>query len=190
MGASLRFPLLGEPLSLDLVNTRVHDHGRVEDLMDDTRALAAWLAAESDRVPWTGSVSDADLRAVRELREAIAALLTACRTGARPDPAAVRKVNAALSTPAPAVRLAWTAGGPRASVRVIASRRDALLRALASDAVTILTGPHARLIRTCAHPDCVLQFIARDPRRRWCSPTVCGNRARVSRHHFRHRAES
>jgi predicted RNA-binding Zn ribbon-like protein len=35
----------------------------------------------------------------------------------------------------------------------------------------------------------VLQFLARDPRRRWCSAAVCGNRARVSRHYFRYRTD-
>lgn len=190
MTSTLHFPLLGEPVSLDLVNTRVRQ-GRVEvDLLDAPSALAAWLAAESARLPWSGSVTAADLRAVRALRDAIAALLTARRTGAQPRREAVKVINAVLSQTNRDTRIGWTAKGPRVARRVAGSKRDALLRALAMDAVDLLTGPDARLVRTCEHPDCVLQFLARHPRRRWCSASVCGNRARVARHYVRHRIES
>ena len=190
MMAALHFPLLGEPVSLDLVNTRIRHGGADVDLLDTPSALTTWLAAESGRLSWSGVVTAADLRAVRALRDAIAALLRARRVRARPPAGAMKVVNAALSASAPATRLAWTARGPRAERRAAGSRRDTLLRALALDAVSILTGPDATLVRTCEHPDCVLQFLARHPRRRWCSATVCGNRARVARHYMRHRTNA
>jgi len=190
MRAALHFPLLGEPVSLDLVNTRIRHGGADVDLLDTPSALTTWLAAESGRLSWSGVVMAADLRAVRALRDAIAALLRARRVRARPPAGAMKVVNAALSASAPATRLAWTARGPRAERRAAGSRRDTLLRALALDAVSILTGPDATLVRTCEHPDCVLQFLARHPRRRWCSATVCGNRARVARHYMRHRTNA
>ncbi|HEX5438135.1 MAG TPA: ABATE domain-containing protein [Gemmatimonadaceae bacterium] len=190
MTAKLHFPLLGEPVSLDLVNTRVRRGGADVDLLETPSALTAWLAAESGRLSWSGAVTAADLRAVRTLRDAIAALLRARRVRARPPSEAMKVVNAALSASVPATRLAWTAKGPRAERRTAGSRRDTLLHTLALDAVTILTGPDATLVRTCAHPDCVLQFLARHPRRRWCSASVCGNRARVARHYVRHRVNA
>jgi len=190
MTARLQFPLLGEPVSLDLVNTRVRRRGADVDLLETPSALTTWLAAESGRLSWSGAVTAADLRAVRRLRDAIAALLSARRARARPPQNAVKVVNAALSTSVPVIRLAWTANGPRAERRGAGSRRDALLHALAMDAVAILAGPDAALVRTCEHPDCVLQFLARNPRRRWCSASGCGNRARVARHYTRHRASA
>lgn len=190
MTATPHFPLLGEPVSLDLVNTRVRRGGADVDLLDAPSALTAWLRAESGRVPWSGAVTAVDLRAVRTLRDAIAALLNARRARARPPSAAVKVVNAALSTSVPVIRLAWMANGPRAERRGAGSRRDALLHALAMDAVAILAGPDAALVRTCEHPDCVLQFLARHPRRRWCLASVCGNRARVARHYTRHRTSA
>jgi predicted RNA-binding Zn ribbon-like protein len=68
------------------------------------------------------------------------------------------------------------------------SKRDALLHALALDAVGILASPEANLLRICEHPDCMLQFLTHNPRRRWCSAAVCGNRARVARHYLPRRA--
>lgn len=187
MPAILHFPLLGEPISLDLVNTRVRHAGAYVELLDTPSALGKWLAAESDRLPWSGAVTAADLRAVRTLRDAIAALLSARRGSARPRRGTMKVFNTALSTSVSAIRLTWTGKGLRAEQRAAGSRRDRLLHALAVDAVTILTGPDAKLLRVCEHPDCVLQFLARNPRRRWCSASVCGNRARVARYYVRHR---
>jgi predicted RNA-binding Zn ribbon-like protein len=189
MPAILHFPLLGEPVSLDLVNTRVRHAGAFVELLDSPSALAAWLAAESDRLPWSGAVTAADLRAVCTLRDAIAALLRARHDRARPRSDATKAFNAALSASASAIRLTWSAKGPRVEPRAAGSRRDRLLYALAMDAVAILTGPDAKLLRVCEHTECVLQFLARNPRRRWCSASVCGNRARVARYYVRHRMD-
>lgn len=181
------FPLLGEPVSLDLVNTRVRAGGIDVDLLDGPPALEAWLAAEAGRLPWSGTPTAADLRAVRALRDAIATLLAATHDGTRPAEGALRTLNAALPASRPATRLTWSSDGPRAVTRTARSARATLLQAVAMDAMAILTGPDALLLRTCDHPDCVLQFIARHPRRRWCSAAACGNRARVARHYLRHR---
>ena len=189
MAASFRFPLLGEPLSLDLVNTRVRRGGIDVDLLETPAALAAWLRAESARLAWSGAVGAADLQAVRGLRATLAVVLAARRDGARPAAAALRQLNMALAVPATTSRLAWPATGPRLVRPSATSQRDALLQVLAADAVAILIGPSAKLLRECAHPDCVLQFVANHPRRRWCSATGCGNRARVAQHYQRQRTD-
>ncbi len=187
MNSTSRFPLLGEPLSLDLVNACVRRDGVVVDLLDTPAALNAWLRAEARRLSWVGLASTADWRAVRALREAIAELFRARREHSRPTKAAVAKVSAALSAPSARVRLVWTGQEPRLAPLGARSRRSVLLGELAADAVGVLTGPQAGHLRKCANPDCVLQFIARNPRRRWCSSALCGNRARVARHYRLHR---
>ncbi|MEO7072421.1 MAG: ABATE domain-containing protein [Rhodanobacter sp.] len=184
-----RFPLLGEPLSLDLVNTRVRQGGRDVDLLATPAALAAWLRAESARLAWSGPVDAGDWQAVRDLRATLAALLAARREQVRPSAVALRQFNAALATPTLSPRLLWPATGPRLAPPSAPSRRDALLQVLAADALAVLTGPSGRLLRECAHSDCVLQFVANHPRRRWCSTATCGNRARVARHYQRQQAE-
>lgn len=182
------FPLLGEPLSLDLVNTCIRKDGSVVDLLDRPSALAAWLAAEAGRQPWSGAVTAMDLKAVRDMRDAIATLLAAQRDCTPPSPTALRSVNQALAIPAPSTKLIWTSTGPGKKVRSASGKRDALLRALAIDAISLLTGPQGKLLRVCEHPDCILQFLACHPHRRWCSAAACGNRARVARHYHRQRA--
>ncbi len=187
MNSTARFPLLGEPLSLDLVNACIRRDGVLVDLLDTPAALNAWLRAEAGRLSWAGLASTTDWRAVRTLREAIAELFRARQEHGRPETAAVAKVSEALSAPNARMRLVWTGREPRLAPLSARSRRSVLLGELAADAVAVLTGPQARHLRKCANPDCILQFIAGNPRRRWCSSALCGNRARVARHYRLHR---
>lgn len=186
MDLESRFPLLGEPLALDLVNTRVRRNGFDVDLLDRCAALTAWLHAERGRVPWRGAATAADLVAVRHLRVAIDTLLRTRRAGTQPPAAALARLNRALATGGrAALHVTWGAAGPQATPLPAGSRRDALLHALASDAADLLLGVHAGQVRECAHPACRLQFLAVNPRRRWCSGAACGNRARVAQHYQR-----
>lgn len=183
MDANHRFPLLGEPLALDLVNTRIIRKGRLVDLLDTPAALAAWLRAEHQRLAWTGRVGDTELRAVLALRDAVDELLRALEARTTPARAAVAAVNRALSGHDAYTRLVWTRTGLRATPASSGARHHALLQTLAADAAQLLTGPEATRIRKCAHPDCRLRFLARSARRRWCSGAACGNRARVAKHY-------
>jgi predicted RNA-binding Zn ribbon-like protein len=181
-----RFLLLGEPLSLDLVNTCMRRSGVDVDLLDTPAALGAWLRAEANRLGWAGPASTADWHAVRALRTAIAELFRARREHTRPAAWAVVKVSRALSAPSGRMRLVWVGRQPRLIPLSARAQRSALLGELAADAVAVLTGPQARSLRECANPDCILQFVASNPRRRWCSGALCGNRARVARHYRLH----
>ena len=178
-----RFPLLGEPLALDLVNTRVLRGGRTADLLSTPQTLNDWLRAESARLPWRGNATRQDVESFRILRDAVTSLLAAHRTGTAPDPLALATLNRALTT-GPEVQLGWGPSG--AELTTGSPQRLLALHLVAFDAVELLTGPERQLVRTCEHPECVLQFLARNPRRRGCSSTRCGNRARVARNYTRH----
>jgi predicted RNA-binding Zn ribbon-like protein len=186
MTPSPHFPLLGEPLSLDLVNTRIRRHGVDVNLLDTPAALDAWLRAEGERVSWVGPTSAADLRAVQALQTTLCELFRAQLDRDQPAAAAVMNVNKALAAP-PRTRLVWDDQQPHVALFSASSRRNALLHQLAADAVAVLTGPQAQRLRKCANPDCILRFVASHPRRRWCSSAQCGNRARVARHYKLHR---
>lgn len=187
MSCELPFPLMGEPLALDLVNTRVLQDGQFVDLLETPKALACWLQAEHPRLAWAKVPSEDDLAAVRALRDVIDALLGAFAAGATPAPDDLTTLNRALAQPGARARLHWTPEGPRA-VTTTGNGCAALLHALALDAVQLLVGPDAGRIRECAHPACRLRFVARNARRKWCSAATCGNRARVSRHYARQHA--
>lgn len=181
----VRFPLLGEPLALDLVNTRALRHGVVVDFLDRPAALSAWLRVERERMEWRGRATRSDLAALRALRDTLDHLLFARLAGVDPPDGALRALNRTLAGKRESVRLEWTRSGPRKAGAVAGTVRNQLLRTLALDALELLTGPAAAKLRACRHPDCRMLFVATNPRRQWCSTATCGNRARVSRHYAR-----
>ncbi|MEO7005698.1 MAG: CGNR zinc finger domain-containing protein [Terrimesophilobacter sp.] len=175
------FPLQGEPLALDLVNTLVSRDGQSVDLLATPEDLDEWMRGEASRLPWPGRSSTHDLASFRFLRDAIAALITAGRTSTEPSRHAIDRVNAALSIGAEQVT--WKAGE---LYRSSPTPRRQALRLVAADAAALLSTGLRQSIRTCDHPGCVLQFLASNPRRRWCTSTGCGNRARVARNYTLH----
>ncbi|MFC4950482.1 CGNR zinc finger domain-containing protein [Pseudonocardia sp. GCM10023141] len=175
-----RFPKPTDRPSLNLVATvgsRLSDDP--VDRLERPADLAAWLAAEghADLV-----VDDAALVDARALREAIHPLLVAAWAGAPPPEAAVAAVNASATAHAP--RLRWDGTG------FTVERSDgvgAALSAIAADAVRLLSGPDASRLHQCESEPCATFFLAPTSARprRWCSPDVCGNRARVAAHRRR-----
>ncbi|MFI6316998.1 CGNR zinc finger domain-containing protein [Nonomuraea sp. NPDC050556] len=175
-------PLTGEPLALDLVNTRPQQG----DLLATPADLEAWLALEP--LPPVGPLVAADLAAVHAVREHTARALGAVRQGLRPAAADLDALNQAQLA-APVLReLNWT-GSALTATRTRTGPAGAQLAAwLAEAAAELLTDPGVTRIRECSADDCVMVFLPANPRRMWCSPTRCGNRARVARHYQRHRS--
>ncbi|MFC9298250.1 CGNR zinc finger domain-containing protein [Streptomyces sp. NPDC057011] len=180
----MTFPLTGEPLALDLLNTRTAEG----DLVADPEGLAAWLAEQAGRLTPLGEVGAAEVAAARAVREAARAALDAVRDGQRPPADALHALNEAMAA-APAHReLAWTleTGLTTAPSRTATPARR-LAAELAEAAADLLTDPRVGSIRACEAQDCVLLFLPAHPRRRWCVAAACGNRARVARYYARHK---
>ncbi|SFC13567.1 CGNR zinc finger domain-containing protein [Streptomyces aidingensis] len=185
-------PLTGEPLALDLINTRPRGPGgATADLLGSVPALAAWLELEralGDGRPLPpGSTADAaGLAAVHRVREDAAGALRALRAGGEPPASALRGLNDAQRA-APAVRRArWDGSRLIAEPHRPGEPAAVLAAVLAEAAVELLTGPAVARVRECEAEDCVMLFLPAHPRRRWCSPARCGNRTRVARYYRRH----
>ncbi|MGW0252203.1 CGNR zinc finger domain-containing protein [Nocardia goodfellowii] len=178
-------PLIGEPLPLDLVNTRPVG----VDLLRTTEQLTRWLHAQADRLPEAPArPTRADLDAVLDVREHISAVFDALLDGRRPPAAALRGLADAVSA-APAVRrLVWDGESLAATVVREGNSAARLAAALADAAVDLFADPAVARIRRCAADDCVLLFLPAHSRRQWCAPDRCGNRARVARYYQRHKA--
>ncbi|MEV4190768.1 CGNR zinc finger domain-containing protein [Streptomyces toxytricini] len=177
-------PLTGEPIALDLLNTRWMQDGAPADLfagaagLTRMEGLAVWLRAAglADRF----RADPSTLVHLLTAREAIArAVADPADAGARALVDAVLehgRIRPTLGEEGPGERPefddrswgpAWTA----------AYGYLELLR----------SGPER--IRKCASESCVLHFhdTSRGGTRRWCSMAACGNRAKASRHYARTR---
>ncbi|MFD0900640.1 CGNR zinc finger domain-containing protein [Actinomadura sediminis] len=166
-------PLVGEPLALDLVNTRT----AAGDLLATPEQLRAWARLQAGRLP---DVAPDDLDAVRDVRAHTAAALKRVRHGERPDERDLAALNDAQRA-APAIsEVTWDGTGVRVERRRAA---PGLAAWLAEAAAELLADPAVTKVRQCEADDCVLLFLPAHPRRRWCSAARCGNRVRVARHY-------
>ncbi|HLL68566.1 MAG TPA: ABATE domain-containing protein [Micromonosporaceae bacterium] len=170
---------VGEPLALDLVNTLTRDF----DALDSPQA---WLESQVGRLtPPSAPLSTADVAALRALRAHMRAAIDAVRQGQCPPDTAVDALNEAARA-APAYPVLQS--DLHQDTRRDGDERARLLAQLADAAITLLADPNADRIRGCEGPRCRMLFLPAHPNRRWCSPQLCGNRARVARYYQRQRA--
>ncbi|MFD9425811.1 MULTISPECIES: ABATE domain-containing protein [unclassified Streptomyces] len=188
-------------IALDLALTVRHDgQGGVGDDLRTAADLTRWLHRHPGLLDAAWEADDRALAAVRSLRAAVRALFAhAVRPGA-PSPAdagrllpvaeALARLNATAAAVPTVPVLAWPeAGEPAADDRPAAgggAGADLPAAALARAAIRFLAGPDRAALRACQAPRCVRYFVKEHPRQEWCGPS-CGNRARVARHHERHR---
>jgi predicted RNA-binding Zn ribbon-like protein len=182
MGGMDPRPLTGEPISVELLNTRWMQDGEPQDLLAAPGGLAVWLASPT-------VASELEEHPVRADEETLAALLRA-RDGLMEllnDPASTATADSVLARGR--LRLSASPGGPVERLEL-----DDLAHYPAWTAVRnylTLIGDRPDRLRRCAHDACVLHFFdtSKNGTRRWCSMTLCGNRAKASRHYARTRSE-
>ncbi len=173
-------PLTGEPISLELLNTRWPQDGEWRDLLASPDGLAIWLASPtvaSELGEHPVRADEPTLAALLRARDALAELLA--------DPANTAAADAVLAHGS--LRLTASARGPVERLEL-----DDLAYYPAWTAVRnylLLVGDRPDRLRRCAHDACVLYFfdISKNGTRRWCSMAACGNRAKASRHYARTR---
>jgi predicted RNA-binding Zn ribbon-like protein len=181
-----RFTVIGEPIvAVDLINT-VAPPGSpaAEDLLPADRQAEAWWRIQRARVP-DGDLPD--IRDVRRLRSALRQTIEALVDGAPVPRAAVEDLNFFMQSAPTSTRLVLTGTGlGRRTVWHPEHGGNPRLAFIAAQAAEFLSDPaQVSRLRRCANPVCSMIFIAVNPRRSWCAPGVCGNRARVARHYRR-----
>ncbi|MEV0462782.1 CGNR zinc finger domain-containing protein [Nocardia tengchongensis] len=161
-------PHLGEPLALDLLNTRwIAASGR-QDLLTDVAGARRWLADNDLDLP----ADAATLSALMTAREAI---LRAVKGETADD------LNAVLEHGR--IRRTLTPDGPATLPEV--GDPAWLPGWLAADNLLHLLASSPDRIKKCAHPQCILWFLdtSKNGTRRWHSMAACGNRAKATRHY-------
>ncbi len=160
-----------EGFLLALLNsTPVVDGVPTDDLADTARGRA-WLAG------FGGTGTEAELRHVREVRQALQAVV---RGEKRPDVLAPALRGAVLVPELAGGGISWTLSAPP-------GRELAVRAVLAWDA---LARQSPGRLRPCANGDCRRFLIDRSKANtaRWCSMAVCGNRMKARRHYQRARS--
>jgi predicted RNA-binding Zn ribbon-like protein len=158
-----------------LVNT-LSGH-TLTDLIATPADAASWLAA-AGLLPAGATVTNAEQRALSELRESIRAVLAAHTHGVS-DPDAADRLTMALMH----CRLVVSAD-PAGAVRLASADQHTFTRAVGAIAIAIAesaaAGTWSRL-KSCPGNRCGWAFYDRSPsgRSHWCSMQLCGARAKM-----------
>jgi predicted RNA-binding Zn ribbon-like protein len=190
--------LVGGHIVLDFLNTtggrgKARDGDRLAeyaDLLGWSAAAellradeAAALATVLERRPEAAAV---ELRRATEWREALHSVLVAVQAGAPLPETARESVEAVIRQSQSDARLGH--GGAGLVWQADPAEPLALpLTRLGLAASEFLTGPDLSRLRTCER--CTWMFVdrGRGRARRWCSMSLCGNRAKAARHYARTR---
>jgi predicted RNA-binding Zn ribbon-like protein len=182
-------PLIGEPLAVELANTRYGDGDDRIDFLGTPRLIAMWFAhaGAAPRLPARLTGRDADR--LRDLRDATHTLIGQTVDRVALSTRAVDALNRYAARGQRVLRLDVVEGGLRIGSAGPGRGIDAVLGLLAHEAITLLGGPDAARLRRCDHPDCTMAFVQRHRRRRWCHPS-CGHRTRQARYYRRRSARA
>ncbi|MBF9072232.1 CGNR zinc finger domain-containing protein [Streptacidiphilus fuscans] len=184
-GAELRdWVWYGGRPSLDFVNTLRDRFAGGRELLVHAEDLATWCQA-SGATAAPPSVDDALLHQARELREAIDTGLSAIVRGTAFPAEAADVLNVWLTRAAQhAPRLELTDGTPVFRPSTVPDDAHGVLCRIALDAAEVLGSDLRQRLRICDGVGCSARFIDHSAggRRRWCSMSACGNRAKANRH--------
>lgn len=176
-------PLLGEPLPLDLLNTHWIERGQLQDLLATVPGVRTWL--RSARISPDSVVSPASEETARALRHARQVIRSVAE---RPSSSQALDAFNRLLRRGRRERV-LTATAPL--TRVVVDSPEWTVPWLAADEYVDLVATRPGRVKQCVHPDCVLWYLdtSRSGTRRWCSMSLCGNRAKATRHYRRRTAD-
>jgi predicted RNA-binding Zn ribbon-like protein len=166
--------------SLDFVGTlRARRNEEPWEMLTAPESLDSWFR-ESGVVDGDTRCRPSDLEEAVILREAVYLLITERMVNEEYSPQALSLLNDAARKPPTVPQL-----GPGGR-RVEANPRQAL-SSVARDAIDVLSGPDAPLLKECANPECTQVYVdrSRGSRREWCSMKTCGNRMKAAAYRAR-----
>lgn len=179
---------VGEHLAINFINTRRMIEGQVTDILQSDNDVKAWL--KRLQVPVAkGALPFRDgelLQQARHLREIAFTIVKDRKRREGPSLVALNRFLAAAPS-----HLALTTDGANDiyMTRVYGKETvEAFLAPVAEAVADLVANADFDLVRHCESKTCVLWFYDRTKshRRRWCTSSGCGNRAKVAA--FRARA--
>ena len=204
MNQDSHFVLDGGTLALDLLNTWRFNADQPLDLLQSPEDLVIWLAAAglpdgaycaelSSSPPNRRILLDEALW----LRRDILLIVQSLVAGELPPPYTVDALNRILTESGTSFRLDSLTIPPEGdqeermegqlvlNVHEHISSVLGVLQPIALSTARIVTEANPTRIRQCASSNCMYWFLdtSKSGRRRWCSMSRCGNRAKVAKHY-------
>lgn len=193
---------IGESPALDFLNSIASPKGKVIDWLDSEPGLLDWLVKSGICTSEGSDVFQSDRRTIEqtkalhdihEFRGAFRKFIEAMAgcDAVQPTDPFIARINAILLrgtltmqiTPPQAKQDGVTKSVSLTTQYQIGQPQDLLPRIAAACAKFICEADFA-YVRNCEGPTCTLYFydVSKNRKRRWCSMSVCGNRAKAAAH--------
>jgi predicted RNA-binding Zn ribbon-like protein len=173
---------VGDNLAINFINTRRVVAGQLTDTLRSDSDVKAWLKrlevpVANGTLPFSDGVL---LQRARELREIALAVVKDQKSGRKPSLVALNR----FLWDAPSHAALTTDDARNIGVTRVYGKEtvEAFLAPVAEAVADLLANGDFDLVRHCEGKACVMWFYDRTKghRRRWCTSTGCGNRAKVA----------
>lgn len=181
----MKFVYVSGRRCLDFAGTMKHRTSAREELLTEPQLLSDWVV-QAGLLDHAIDITDDDLVAAIELREASYRTVIARLEQRRPQVADVDLLNEWASQPQLTPRLLRSGATHREGTA------SQLLASLAADLLDLIAGADIENIKRCAHPGCTRLYVdsSRAKNRHWCGMNTCGNKVKVQAFRARQRAAS
>lgn len=187
-----KFSLIANNLFLDFVNTEKVRDGKPFETLDTFTDFLAWTVAvqlletaEAEEVfeKWNeASETDAFLGEVVNFRNLLRQTAEDIAAGRTVSDSAIAAINEQLTKQSGFTELIRSEGAFEKRFRFDLSEPSRLLHPIAESAADFFCYARFELLRKCESSSCVLYFYdtTKNHRRRWCSMSGCGNKAKAA----------
>jgi predicted RNA-binding Zn ribbon-like protein len=188
----MQAPFIGSHPAIDFLNTAFAPNGEPIETIGDGKTYVEWLIAaglleeahaSKLRRRFGAPALDAAAAEARRVREWARAWLVRWRTTPKGDYAEeIAALNKLLSRETRSREVIAGEKGLEVVDLPHLETANALIALVAEQVASLVTQEQPSLVRTCAGPACTLWFLDRTKahRRLFCSPSACGNRAKVA----------
>ena len=196
-----KFPLVGNHLSLDFVNTKIVANGVPKDLLDGLADVAAWAVAvklldlpKAKKLAklWQEAGSRDEFEEVLRFRKVLHELFETIARSESVTTPILNAINARLRKLSGYTEVLPLDEGFTKRFFLEIHAPSQLLGPVAEAASDLLCYGNPAYVKKCENPDCVLYFYdgTKNHSRRWCSMKACGNRTKVAAFYQRQRQQA
>jgi predicted RNA-binding Zn ribbon-like protein len=195
-----KFPLVGNQLSLDFVNTKIVENGVPKDLLGGLADVAAWAVAvklldlpKAKKLAklWQEAGSRVEFEEVLRFRKLLHALVEELVRSESVTTPTLNAINTQLRKLNGYAEVLPSDEGFTKRFCLEVHAPSQLLAPVAEAAADLLCYGNPAYVKKCENPACVLYFYdgTKNHSRRWCSMKACGNRTKVAAFYQRQRQQ-
>ncbi len=180
------FQFISGSIALDFVNTVGNRLGTKRDYFQSADDVNRWarlagLISEGESLRLTAK----QVRRIRAVREGLYAIFRRLVARPRVTRQGIARLNTMLGSISLNRRLLWAKGKVNWESKVLVRDPMSMLAPILLNAAEVLVTGAFQKVRQCADKNCGWLFLdaSQAGKRRWCSMSDCGNRAKARRHY-------